>query len=83
MPLQLGVNIINQKIMNNLAFGGIQMVLVGNFQQLKPIPNPIDAGVPIFESDLFNKVFPHCYELMEILQQGESEIRLKCTLYQI
>ena len=70
------VNIINQKIMNNnIAFGGIQMALVGDFWQLKPIPNSIDAGVPIFESNLFNKVFPHRYELMEI-----SFLSCECSL---
>ena len=59
------------------------MVLVGDFWQLKPIPNSIDAGVPIFESDLFKKVFPHRYELKEVLRQGQSEVKLKRALDQI
>ncbi|CAB4005421.1 ATP-dependent DNA helicase PIF1 [Paramuricea clavata] len=78
------VNVINQKIKNNdLAFGGVQLILVGDFWQLKPIPNVLDAGIPIYESNLFNKVFPHRYELTEVLRQGETEIRLKHALDEI
>lgn len=75
------MNIINQKVgNNNLAFGGIQIVLVGDFWQLKPIPNSANAGIAIFESGLFDEVFSHPYELTEILRQGVAETRLKRAL---
>ena len=78
------VNVINQKIKDtNFGFGGVQVILVGDFWQLKPIPNLFDAGVPIYESKLFNTVFPHRYELTTILRQHESEIRLKNTLDEV
>ena len=77
-------NVINQKIKgNNFGFGGVQVILVGDFWQLKPIPNALDAGVPIYESKLFNTVFPHRYELTTILRQEESEIRLKNALNEV
>ena len=77
-------NVINQKIKdNNFGFGGVQVILVGDFWQLKPIPNVLDAGVPIYESKLFNTVFPHRYELTTILRQEESEMRLKHALDEV
>lgn len=65
---------------NNLAFGGIQVILVGDFLQLKPIPSPFDEGKSIYLSELFDKVFPHRIELTEVLRQGEGESRLKNLL---
>ena len=78
------VNVINQKIKDtNFGFGGVQVILVGDFWQLKPIPNLFDAGVPIYESKLFSTVFPHRYELTTILRQDESEIRLNNALDEV
>ena len=65
---------------NNLAFGGIQVILVGDFLQLKPIPSPFDEGKSIYFSELFDKLFPHRIELTEVLRQGEAESRLKNLL---
>ena len=56
---------------------------MGDFWQLKPIPNVIDPGIPVHESYLFNTVFPHRYELTEVLRQGETEILLKHALDKI
>ncbi|CAB3994283.1 ATP-dependent DNA helicase PIF1 [Paramuricea clavata] len=61
---------------NTLPFGGIQVVLVGDFWQLKPIPSPLNTGIPIYESKLFKDVFPQQFELTRILRQEESEHRL-------
>ena len=65
---------------NSLPFGGIQVVLVGDFWQLKSIPSPLDAGIPIYESQLFNDVFPHQFELTRMLRQQETEHRLIAAL---
>ena len=57
------VNAIHHMVFNNsIPFGGIQMIMVGDFRQLKPIPGPLDAGSYIFTSQLFNEVFPRRFE---------------------
>ena len=66
-----------------MAFGGIKIILVGSFWQLKPLPNVIDPGIPVHESYLFNTVFPHRYEPTEVLRQGETQILLKDALDEI
>ena len=58
---------------NNFAFGGIQVILAGDFWQLKPVPSVFDVGKSIYESRIFNDVFQHRIELTKILRQSESE----------
>ena len=54
--------------------------LVGDFQQLKPIPGPLDVGSYIFTSQLFNEVLPHRFELQVVMRQGKGENNLKEAL---
>ena len=58
---------------NNFAFGGIQVILAGDFWELKPVPSVFDVGKSIYESRIFNDVFRHRIELTKILRQSESE----------
>ena len=37
-------------------FGGKQMILVGEFLQLRPVPNTFDEGKMMYESELFARV---------------------------
>lgn len=75
------VNLLHQKIHNNaMPFGGIQVILGGDFYQLKPIPDVIDSGDPSYKSVIFDKVFPHRIALTRIMRQGETEVQLKDAL---
>ncbi|CAB4018113.1 ATP-dependent DNA helicase PIF1 [Paramuricea clavata] len=75
------VNIIHLLLSNNnFAFGGIQVILVGDFWHLKPIPSVFDNGKAIYESHIFNEVFQHRIELTKILRQSECETSFKDLL---
>ena len=75
------VNAIHHIVSNNdLPFGGIQVILVGDFWQLKPVPSPLDPGKSIVSSQLLDKVFPHRFELHKVLRQGDGEDKLKDAL---
>ncbi len=70
---------------NSLPFVGIrQVILVGDFWQLKPIPA---RSVRCWNSNIrvavFNDVFPHRFELTRILRQQETEHRLIAALDQL
>ena len=50
-------------------FGGKQVVLVGDFLQLRPVPNLFDTGRFLFEAEIFKVSFPHRYELLSLRGQ--------------
>lgn len=78
------INVIQHSVCNNsYPFGGVQMILVGDFWQLKPIPGPFDNGKLIYSSELFARAFPHRFELMKILRQGDDEANLKNALDEV
>ena len=53
------------------------MILVGDFWQLKPIPNLLDKGIPVYQSKLFDEAFLHRVELTKVKRQHNSEVKLK------
>lgn len=72
------VNALHDNLLENTyAFGGIQVILVGDFRQLKPVKSLVDKGEPVYESQLFDAVFPHRIELKKILRQDDSECELR------
>jgi ATP-dependent DNA helicase PIF1 len=78
------INMIQHSVSDNShPFGGVQMILVGDFWQLKPIPGPFDDGKLIYSSELFNRAFPHRFELTTIMRQGQDEETLKNALDEI
>ena len=76
------VSLLQQEksIENAFPFGGIQVILCGDFWQLKPIPSIMDGGDPVYESKLFQQAFPHRFQLAEVLRQDEGQERLKQAL---
>jgi ATP-dependent DNA helicase PIF1 len=54
-------------------FGGIQVIIIGDFLQLPPVPNSMynDTGKYCFESSLFAH-FPHRINLEEVVRQNEK-----------
>ncbi len=62
------VNILQHLVCgNNHPFGGIQMILIDDFWQIKPIAGPFDLGQLIYSSELFRKAFQHQFELKTIM----------------
>ena len=78
------VNIIHHRLSQMEEFlGGIQVLLVGDFWQLKPVRSALDARRPIYESEILNTAFPHRIELQNVLRQQASEFKLRKALDQL
>ena len=54
---------------NQKRFGGKQIISVGDFLQLRPVPNMFDGGKFLFDAELFKISIPHRYELVELMRQ--------------
>ena len=61
---------------NSFAFGGIQVILVGDFWKLKPIPSADDSKT-MQKSKIFNKPFQHRIQLTKILRQLDCDVLFK------
>lgn len=59
-----------------LPFGGLQVVAVGSFKQLAPIPNSKygDCGNYCFQSDMFDIIFPHRVALTQVKRTGNPKL---------
>lgn len=58
---------------NEKLFGGIQVIFCGDFLQLPPVPNPLYSveGKYCFQSQIFNRMFPHQVYLNDVVRQTE------------
>ncbi|XP_070556447.1 ATP-dependent DNA helicase pif1-like [Ptychodera flava] len=68
------VSIISQRSRENrLPFGGMQIIGVGDFHQLPPVPDFIDQGDYAFLSPLWKLTFRHTILLTTIYRQQDSQ----------
>ena len=70
------VNAIHHESTNDerlYPFAGKQMIVVGEFLQLRPVPNEFDAGHFMFESPVFQACIPHRLNLSKLLRQGDGD----------
>lgn len=70
------VNAIHHRLSDtkcNRPFGGKQLILVGEFLQLRPVPNDLDEGSFMFLAPIFQNAITHRYELTEVLRQNNLE----------
>ena len=50
-------------------FSGKQVIVVGEFLQLRPVPNFLDEGKYLFTLPVFDRVLTHRYELTTLVRQ--------------
>ena len=62
---------------------GKQMILVGEFLQLQPVPNMFDEGYYMFESPLFDFAICHRFALTKVMRQSEEDKQFLKVLSEI
>ena len=67
----------------SLPFAGKQVILVGEFLQLQPVPNLFDDGDFMFYSPLFDFSIPHCFGLTKLMHQLQDDKQLLSALADI
>lgn len=71
------VNSIHHKVAEdeeaNKPFASKQVIIVGEFLQLRPVPGTFDDGEFMFYSKLFEKVITHRFELKTMMRQNLAD----------
>ena len=64
-------NILN----SSYIFGGLQVIVVGDFFQLPPVPDELkmDPGEYCFSSPVFQKFFGHKFVLTTVMRQHQED----------
>lgn len=64
-------------------FGGKQMIIVGEFLQLNPVPSYFDKGNFMFLAPLFTFAISHRIQLTTVMRQNKSEREFLSALNQV
>lgn len=64
-------------------FGGKQMIIVGEFLQLNPVPSYFDKGNFMFMAPLFTFAISHRVQLTTVMRQNKSEREFLSALSQV
>ena len=71
------VNLLHHDLADDLGhmypFAGKQLILVGEFLQLQPVPNMFDEGCYMFELPLFDHAISHGFALTKVRRQSEED----------
>ena len=67
----------------SLPFAGKQVILVGEFLQLQPVPNLFDDGDFMFYSPLFDFSIPHRFGLTKLMRQSHDDKQFLSALADI
>jgi DNA-binding TFAR19-related protein (PDSD5 family) len=62
---------------NDFAFGGLQVIVCGDFRQLKPVPNYYDPGDYCFMSEAWKNAITHVIQLREVHRTHDKDL-VKC-----
>ena len=54
---------LNKALYNPMPFDGIQLLLVGDFQQLRTVPSLFDKAQFMCQSPIFQQAIPHEFKL--------------------
>ena len=81
------VNVIHNKVSvsehKSKPFGGKQIIIVGDFLQLRPIPNLFDNGRFSFQSRIFSAAICQRFQLSKILRQDRADPRFISALQEL
>ena len=68
---------------SRMPFGETQLIVVGEFLQLRPVPNSFDSGDFMFSSIVFQHAVPHRFQLTKVLRHSEESALLLHALSEV